>query len=160
MALDEKTAVMARDQIVLAFDERDEQVAREHGRRLSELNRRGMLHSSVAISQVTDLYANEIKFRGELAFGCLRRALGAVKLEPYGGLGDDLKRFLHVTIERQSEYLRDRMRDSPVFKHKTTKIMDGYVEESWAKASDHARIGPKNRREFLANLKARGGSPV
>ena len=140
MALDEKTAVMARDQIVLAFEERDEQIAREHGKRVSELNRRGMLFSSVSISQVTDLYANEIKFRGELAFGCLKRALGAIGLEPYGGLGDDLKRLLHVTIERQSEYLRDRMRDSPVFKHETTRIMDGYVEAAWVKPIEHARM--------------------
>ena len=69
--------------------------------------------------------------------GLRARIFGLNAARPYGVHADEiLKRARHDAIERRrSEY---RENPDPHF----------------------LTLGPKNRREFLANLKARGGSPI
>jgi hypothetical protein len=98
---------IVREQIALAFQERDAAATGERAVIMSQMAARGLGQSGMLVAQVTALFARELKMRGEIALQQLFRVLGAAGVEPSDALAPALKTFLEWVIVEQHGHLRN-----------------------------------------------------
>lgn len=137
--LKEQIVNTATEQMSLTFEERNTHLGIEHGRLVSDFVKRGVLHGSFAIQLTAELYANEIKIRGELALGILLRAIRAYGVDSLESLGDHMKALLRQVIEREAETLTQQMHDrAPTKNAGEYGALSIDIDTQFATGVDHA----------------------
>lgn len=98
--LDPKISDMARERIAVAIDERWNTLARETLEIRSQMNRRGILRSSITANHFLELYRSELDIQASTAWGHLKTVLINVGIHELDNLGTDLKSFMKEAIDR------------------------------------------------------------
>jgi hypothetical protein len=103
---------IVRDQIGLAFQERDAAVVGERSAIISQMAARGLGQSGALVGQITALFVRELKMRGEMTLQQVFKVLGAAGVEMSDALGPSLKTFLANIVQEQHGYLKGWARGS------------------------------------------------
>ena len=115
--MSKKLPQLVSEQLCVEFTDRNDAIAREHGKVVSEITNRGMLQSSPAIRSILDLYISELRVRARIA---LNKYLQIAVLFPVheapGNAVDDAKVFLQDQVDIQAKMLLQAMTARPPLK--------------------------------------------
>ena len=114
--LDANFEEVAREQIKLAFDDQDRQFDLDASNLMGKISVRGALQSSMAARAIGKLCGADIRIRGEIALGRLKRVFSMMGIDPTDDLKTDLKAFLDELMNAEVAKQREKLNNYPTIK--------------------------------------------
>ena len=107
---------VAREQIKLAFDDQDRQFDLDASNLMGKISVRGALQSSMAARAIGQLCGADIRIRGEIALGRLKRVFSMMVIDPTDDLETDLKAFLDELMNAEVAKQKEKLNNYPTIK--------------------------------------------
>ncbi len=168
--IDGRIKHLARIRLRVAFEDRDNIVARDREQIIFDFARKGGLVSGASIKTVAERYQMEIKIRFEVAWATLLNVLNHIGLTTADGLSDSVVSFLEPLLHTEAEKIWASMKNGPPFKSstelpvsRTAGIDANYnrtVENAFLKLKSDAELLEAKERRARPAMEPSGGGTI